>query len=210
LVSDRSLERICQAIENDFLIRTAEDLALATNASLQEAANTAPDLDVALSTIEGRDAMHRWVTEHQPLIVLKALGEAVSRLAPRIVEGKVPQAHRVFRLLLVLSFACFVPRGTDLLAKLAAILNCHEPRRMIEKLTRLAMKGEHTTIDKMNHIVLSDGCWGGWVSRFMEQAQSLGPGCWGRLVLLRQPVDPTLWNALWDCLLSQQEEVDGD
>jgi hypothetical protein len=210
LISDQTVERICQALEDDPLLRTTEALGLANDASLREAANTAPDLDVALSTIEGQDAMRRWVVEHRPLLVLQALGEAVSRLTSHIIEARVPQSCRISRLLLVLAFAPFVPGGADLLSKLAAILGCHEPHRMIERFTRIAIKGEDTTIDEIDHIVLSNECWSGRVSQFMEQAQSLAPQCWGRLVVSRQLMDPPVWNALWDFLLNQKEEVGGN
>ena len=210
LISDLTVEGTCQAIHDDILIRTAEDLGLANKASLHEAASAAPDLDATLSTIEGESAMRGWIVQHRPLLVFQALGKAISKLTPLIIGGKIQNPCRIMRVLLVVAFAPCFPRGGDLLSKFASILNCREPHRMIGKLTHVATKGKGAAINKMDDVILSNACWSGWALWLMERAQSLAPHCWGRLVISRQPVDPTSWNALWDSLLNPKEEVDGN
>lgn len=208
LISDLTVEGTCQAIHDDILIRTAEDLGVANSHSLYEAARRVGDSNVALATLKAQNAMRHWIIRHQPLLILRALGKAVSKLTPCITEGNVQDAYPIVRIVLVLALASFFSGSAELLSQFGAILNCHEPHRMIEKFTGIAMRGESEAIKKMDHIILSSDQWGGWARWFTEQAQSFAPQCWGRLVVSRQPADPTPWNAMWDALFNNEEAAD--
>ena len=205
VISDPTVERICQAIDDDILIRTAEDLGVVSSAALYEAASSIPDLNVALATVEAQNAMRQWIVEHQPILILRALGKAVFKLTPRITEGSVQDACRIVRIVFVLALAPFSPSSADLLSQFGTILNCHELHRMIEKFTVIAIKGESETIQKMDYIILSNDQWGEWSLWFMEQAQSLAPQCWGKLSVSRQRTDLTPWHEMWDSLLKEGE-----
>lgn len=205
MISDPTVERICQAIDDDILIRTAEDLGVASSAALYEAACSIPDLNVALATVEAQNATRQWIVEHQPILILRALGKAVFKLTPRITEGSVQDACRIVRIVFVLALAPFSPSSAELLSQFGAILNCHELHRMIEKFTAIAIKGESETIQKMDYIILSNDQWDEWSLWFMEQAQSLAPQCWGKLSVSRQRTDLTPWHEMWDSLLKEEE-----
>lgn len=204
LISDQTVQRTCEAISDDLLIKTAEDLGLANSSSLEQATHRLQDLNVALATTEAQNTMHQWTAKHQPLMILSALAKAVSKLTPHIIEGNVEDAYRTIRVLFVLALAPFSSNSGKLLSQFGAILNCHEPHRMILKFTGSVMRGDVEAIEKMDNIILSNSQPATW-SSFTEQAQSLAPQCWGKFVVSRQPGDPSPWNAMWDSLLKQEE-----
>ena len=210
LISDPTVERTCQAIDDDILVRSAEDLGVASDPALHELARLVPDLDVALASVEAQNAMREWVAKHQPLLILRALAKAVAKLTAQIAEGTIQDPRRIVRVFLVLTLASFSPSGAELLSEFGVVFNSRKPHIMIKRLGAIACKGDQETIDRMEHVILSNSRWQDWASWFIEQAQSLAPQCWDRLVISRQPADPTLWNALWDSLLNQKEGVDGN
>lgn len=210
LISAQTVERTCEAVSEELLTRTAEDLGVASSSSLYEAAHSVPDLDVAMSTMEAQNAMQQWVVRHQPLLILQALAKAVSKLTPSIIEDKVQDSRRTIRVLFVLALAPFCSSSAELLLQFGGILNCQEPHRMIKKFTGIAMRGESETIQKIDHIILSSSQWREWSPWFMKQGECLAPQCWGRLVVSGKPGDPSSWNAMWDSLFNDKEVADGN
>lgn len=207
LLSDQTVKKTCSAASDDLLIKTAEDLSLADTPFFNQAISTHPDLNITLATAEAQNIMGQRIAEQQLTLILGALAKVVAKLTVRMAEGTLQDPWRIARLLLVLTSASFSPNGTELLSECAVILNSHEPSRMIERFGAIAIKGEYETIDKIEHIILSNSRWRDWSSWFMEQGQSLVPQCWGRLVVSRQPGNPSAWNAIWDSLLNQKEET---
>jgi hypothetical protein len=197
-------------MNDDILLRSAEDLDVASPPTLYELARSVPDLDVTLSSVEAQNAMQEWVAKHQPLLILQALAKVVAKLTAQIPEGRIQDPPRIVRVLLVLTLASLSPIGTEVLCEFSVILNSRQPHIMIKRFGAIACKGDWETIGRMEHIILSNSRWRGWASWFAEQAQSLTPQCWGRLAILRQPVDATSWDALWDSLLSRKEELNGN
>jgi hypothetical protein len=209
LVSDQTLHRACQAIPDELLVRPAQDLGLADIPSLYETAHRVPDLNMALSTIEGQNALQQWVTQYQPILILQALGKVLPKLTAYISEGAIKNPRRVVTILFTLALVPFSSSSDDLFSKLGTILNCHEPHSMIEKLSVIAMRGESQIIDNLEDVIVSNSRWGGWASWFMEEIQSLAPQCWGRLVVSRESPDPSKWRSIWDALLNWKEEANG-
>lgn len=204
LISNQTVQGTCEVVPDDLLIKTAKDLDLADTPLLDQAISTHPDLNVALATPEAQNIMRQCIAEQQPALILEALAKAVAKLTVRMAEGTLVDPWRIMRVLLVLTSTSFCPSGAELLSKFALILNSHEPYHMIGKFTSIAMRGESETIRKMDDIILSSSQWGKWSPWFMEQAQSLAPQCWGRLVVSRQPGDSSPWNTMWDSLLKSE------
>jgi hypothetical protein len=208
VISDATLHRICEAIDDDILARSAEDLGVDSRLALYETARLVPNLDTALATIEGRDAMRRWTVEHQPILVLQALEKLVRELSTHIAKRSIQDLHRTVKIVLVLALVPFFPKGADLLSEFTTILKCHEPHRMIKKFAKIAIRGESETIRKMDDIILSSRQWDEWSCWFMGRAQSLAHQCWGRLVVSKKSVDPTPWNRIWHWLLDQRGGIE--
>ena len=209
LISDETLDRVCQAVSDDLLIKTAEDLDLSSSLSLYEAARFVPDLNAALATTEAQNIMRQRIAEQQPPLILQALAKVVAELTVHIAGGTLQAPWRIAKILLVLASASFSPCGDELLSEFAVVLNSHEVHIMIRKFGAIAMKGEHEIIDKMDRIILSNSRWADWALWFIDRAQPLAPQCWGALVVSRHPGDSSPWNAIWDTLLTQKEETSG-
>jgi len=209
LISNATVERSCQAMHDDILIKIAEDLGVADSSSLYKAVRTVPDLNAALVTIEAHNDMRQWAAEHRPILALRALGNVVPKLTMHMTKGDIQKPCRIARVVFVLALAPFSSQSGDILSKFAAVLNCHEPHRMIQRFGEAAIMGDEEVIDKMDHIILSNDCWDACIQWLMEQTQSLAPRCWGRLTVSKKSADPTQWNQTWDWLLTQKEEVNG-
>jgi hypothetical protein len=210
LLSDRTVDRTCEVVADNLLIKTAQDLGLADTLFLDQAISTYPDLNIALAAAEAQKIMRQRIAEQQPTVILGALAKVVAKLTVRMAEGALQGHWRIVRVLLVLVSASFCPSGAELLSEFAVILKSHEPHRMIERFGAIAIKGEHETIDKLDRIILSNSPWGDWASWFMEQVQPLAPQCWGELVVSRQPGDSAPWNAMWDSLFNNKEATDAN
>jgi len=205
LISNATVERSCQAMHDDILIKIAEDLGVADSSSLCKAVRTVPDLNAALVTIEAHNAMRQWVAKHQPILALRALGNVVPKLTMHMAKGDIRKPCRIARVVFVLALAPFSSQSGDILSKFAAVLNCHEPHRMIQRFGEAAIMGDDEVIDKMDHIILSNDRWDACIQWLMEQTQSLAPQCWGKLSVSRQRTDLTPWHEMWDSLLKEEE-----
>lgn len=210
LISDATVKRSCQAMHDDILIKIAEDLGVADSSSLCKAARTVTDLNVVLVTIEAHNAMRQWVVENQPILALRALGSVVPKLTMYMAKGDIQDPYRIARVVFVLALAPFSSQSGDILSKFAAVLNCHEPHRMIQRFSEAAIMGDDEVIGKMDQIILSNDRWDACIQWLMGQTHSLAPQCWGRLTVSKKSTDPTQWNQIWDWLLTQKEESNGN
>lgn len=210
LISAQTVKRTCEATNDDLLIKTAQDLGLADTSFLDRAISIYPDLNIPLATAEAQNIMGQRIAEQQPALILQALARVVAKLTAGVAEGTLQDPWRIVRILLVLASASLSPSGAELLPKFAAVLNSHEPERMIKKFGVIAMRGESETIRKMDDIILASSQWGEWSPWFIEQAQALALQCFGGLVVSRQPRDSAPWNTMWDSLLNQREEPNGN
>ena len=167
---------------------------------LPDIANRIPDHD-GLSGGMWREACLDW--PHLSLVsaIITSLLESVDRVMTKHYRDELKvEPQVVFRSLMVIAFAPFVPQGRGVLQNIATILdgNTASPADLIRRYTGAVLNDEPVTVTRVSECIGSHREWACWAD-FLQQMASNFNGDY-RLVAITPPLSEGLAEVLADMI----------
>jgi hypothetical protein len=163
---------VARTLGDETMLEIAEPLGIAEKVkTLLDQAPEPGSLPVEI----WQDGIHRWQAINQVLPVTIALLRAREKVDTLERRGvlKVDFASLV-RGLATISYAPFVPDGSEILSRLAAILggSSAEPAGLLHLYTLALVKGDEDTLADIDNCILQNPAWAAWSERFLTTGKA--------------------------------------
>jgi hypothetical protein len=192
---------VAHELGDQAMLELAEPMGLAER--LKAFLARAPEPD-SLSVEMWHGGISRWPAIHQVLPVTMALLRACEKVDALERRGVLtPDYVSLVRDLAVISYAPFMPNGSEILGRLAGILggNPTEPATLLDRYTTAMAKGDSDTLASVEECILQNPAWAAWSEGLLARGKAFPfmPRFIG--------VNPSLTNELAQVLVTMIREV---
>ena len=195
LLPERSFAIVVDGLGDTTILEGSRCLDL-----LPDTANKIPDHE-SFSAGMWREACLDWPQLSLVSAIITSLLESVDQVMAKHYRGELTiETQVIFRSLMVIAFAPFVPQGRDVLQDIAAILDgaAANPADLIRRYTGAVLNDKPVTATRISDCIGSHREWACWADFLQKLAQSFNGDY--RLVAVTPPLSEGLADVLADMI----------